>query len=150
MASGGHAGSSCVGLIACYITGYTSAWPKVVTVTTSTRSRGRRTSMLQTDGAIGEKLDQKNPDWVSYLIRSHGEWVHTTICQVPAHALIHVTIYQYDSESGLRNPFLGQVQGTVGGTMTLDGKTVNKITPEHRRAQLRDPARSASSCRSKA
>ncbi len=49
---------------------------------------------------------------------------------MPANSLVHVTIYQYDGDTGLRNPFLSQVQGTIGGTETLDGKTVNAINPE--------------------
>ena len=41
-----------------------------------------------------------------------------------------ITILNFDGESGLRNPFLSQVQGTVGGTMQLDGKTVKNISPD--------------------
>ena len=39
-------------------------------------------------------------------------------------------VYQYDGDTGLRNPLLSQVQGTIGGTETIDGKTVNAIEPE--------------------
>ena len=49
---------------------------------------------------------------------------------MPANSVVHVTVYQYDGDSGLRNPFLSQVQGTVGGTETVDGKTINSIDPE--------------------
>ena len=38
-----------------------------------------------------------------------GKWEHTTIFKVPAHTLVHVTIYQYDGASGLRNNFLSGV-----------------------------------------
>jgi hypothetical protein len=44
--------------------------------------------------------------------------------------VVHVTVYQFDGATGLRNAFLSQVQGTVGGTETVDGKTVNTIDPE--------------------
>jgi len=115
-------------LIAFYINNYTSAWPKEITVTTTPAARTANL-VLQTDGAVGEQLDHVHPTWVAYLVRSGGKWVHSTIFQVPAHSLIHVTILQYDSPSGLRNPFLAQVQGTVGDTMQLNGKTVNKINP---------------------
>ncbi len=55
------------------------------------------------------------PDWVSYLAKDpSGHWQHTTIYKVPAHTLVHVTISQYDSQTGLRNPFLAQIRGTVG------------------------------------
>ena len=43
-----------------------------------------------------------HPDWVSYLV----------------------------GQSGLRNPFLGQPRGVVGGTMTVDGKTLDVIDPD--------------------
>jgi hypothetical protein len=61
---------------------------------------------------------------------SHGNnWHHDTTFVVPAHALVHVTIFQYDSASGLRNEFISQAQGTVGGTFTLNGKTMSAINP---------------------
>ncbi len=41
---------------------------------------------------------------------------------MPAHSLVHVTVYQFDGDSGLRNPFLSQVHGTVGDTMRVNGK----------------------------
>jgi hypothetical protein len=41
-----------------------------------------------------------------------------------------VTLYQYDTPTGLRNNFLGQVRGTQGGTATLDGKTFSSINPD--------------------
>lgn len=34
-------------------------------------------------------------------------WKHTTFLQVPAHTLVHMTDYQYDGDSGLRNPATG-------------------------------------------
>jgi hypothetical protein len=44
--------------------------------------------------------------------------------------MVHVTIFQFDGQSGLRNPFLAQATGTAGGTFTLDGKTVPDIDPD--------------------
>jgi len=71
-----------------------------------------------------------DPDWVSYLGRDGGgKWRHTTIYRVPAHTLVHVTVYQYDSATGLRNPFLGQVRGTVGGVAQMNGKTYGVLDP---------------------
>lgn len=64
-----------------------------------------------------------HPDWVSY-----GP---TTNLQVPAHTLVTVTIKQYDSGEAIPNAFLAQVHGTVGGTMTVDGKQMTSIDPEH-------------------
>jgi hypothetical protein len=84
---------------------------------------------LKTEAAVGPQGG--NPSWVSYLVRNdQGEWVHSTNFKVPAHSLVHVTVYQFDGESGLRNPFLSQVQGTIGGTMRVDGKLMKSIPPE--------------------
>ena len=49
---------------------------------------------------------------------------------MPANSVVHVTVLQYDGDSGLRNPFLSQVQGTLAGTETVDGKTLTAINPE--------------------
>ena len=48
---------------------------------------------------------------------------------MPANSLIHVTLNQYDGDSGLRNPFLSQSTGTVGGDFTLNGKATRAINP---------------------
>jgi hypothetical protein len=56
------------------------------------------------------------PDWVSYMVRDpSGHWQHSTIYKLPAHTLVHVTVYQFDSQTGLRNNFLAQIRGTIGG-----------------------------------
>lgn len=83
---------------------------------------------LQTVPAYGHAPD---PDWVSYLGKdSAGHWTHTTVYQVPAHSLVTVTIYQYDTATGLRNNFLGQVRGTIGSTATLNGKAFTTLDPD--------------------
>ncbi len=84
---------------------------------------------LQTVAAVGPKLSP-NENWVSYLVREHGTWHRSTVWTLPANALIHVTVYQFDGKSGLRNPFLSQARGIVGGAFTLDGKTMKTINPD--------------------
>jgi hypothetical protein len=85
--------------------------------------------ILKTEPAVGPQGG--NPPWVSYLIQnSQGQWVHSTTYKVPGHSLVHFTIFQFDSDSGLRNPFLSQVHGTVGNTMRVNGKLLRTIPPE--------------------
>lgn len=85
--------------------------------------------ILKTEAAVGPQGGSKS--WVSYLVRNQeGDWVHSTNFKVPAHSLVHVTVYQFDGDSGLRNPFLSQVQGTVGDKMTVNGKVMSSIDPE--------------------
>lgn len=62
------------------------------------------------------------PDWVSY-----GP---TTTLSVPAHSLVTVTIDQYDTGDKITNPYFARVHGTIGGTETVNGKTVTKTDPK--------------------
>jgi len=62
-----------------------------------------------------------HPDWVSY-----GP---TTNFEVPAHAVVTITVRQYDTGGTIYNPYFAQVHGTLGGTATVDGKTVTGINP---------------------
>jgi hypothetical protein len=112
-------------LVAFYVAGFTDSPPTV-------RAAGRGGAVeltLKTEGAVGSQ--GAHPQWVSYLVRNDaGDWVHSTEFEVPAHALVHVTIYQFDGDSGLRNPVLSRVQGTVGNTMRVDGEALGSIPPE--------------------
>jgi hypothetical protein len=84
---------------------------------------------IQTVAAIGPKLSQ-NPDWVSYLIQNaNGQWQRKTVWDLPANAIVHVTIYNFDGASGLRNPYLARPQGMVGNRVLIDGKPANSIDP---------------------
>jgi hypothetical protein len=71
--------------------------------------------------------------WVSYYAvnAQSGNWQHETTYVLPANTLVHVTIYNYDTASGLRNPWFGQSSGTEGGVITLDGKSTQGINPDN-------------------
>jgi hypothetical protein len=119
-------------LIGFYVASWATSFPKTVAAASTRTVVGVSGTQLtlQTVASIGPKYSPSHPDWVSYLVLDHGKWVHSTVFKVPANSLVHVTVYQYDSETGLRNPFLAQVQGTIGGTETLDGKAITSINPE--------------------
>ena len=73
--------------------------------------------------------------WVSYYAvdSNSGSWRHETTYLLPANTLVHVTIYQYDTATGVRNPYFAQPSGTVGPVM-VDGKAtpvVDPTTPAH-------------------
>jgi hypothetical protein len=76
-------------------------------------------------------LNDAHPTWVSYYAvdASGGNWRHVTTYQLPANTLVHVTIYQFDSQTGLRNEFISQATGTVGGNFGLDGKPTQAVDP---------------------
>jgi hypothetical protein len=84
---------------------------------------------LQTVAAVGPTLSP-NENWVSYLVRENGVWKRTTVWTLPANTLVHVTLYNFDGKSGLRNPFLAQARGLVGGTFGLNGKPTSVIDPD--------------------
>jgi hypothetical protein len=73
-----------------------------------------------------------HPSWVSYYAvdRNDQNWRHQTTFVLPANTDVHVTIYQFDGQSGLRNPFISQARGVAGGQFMLDGKPTKVIDPE--------------------
>jgi hypothetical protein len=81
--------------------------------------------------AASETTDP-HPSWVSYYAvdAKDQNWQHKTTYILPANTLVHVTVYQFDGQSGLRNPFLSQATGTVGGTFMLNGKPTRAIDPD--------------------
>jgi hypothetical protein len=83
---------------------------------------------IQTVAAVGPKLSP-NPDWVSYLIHTQDGWQRKTVWDLPANATVHVTIYNFDGASGLRNPYLARPQGMVGNRILVDGKSTHAIDP---------------------
>jgi hypothetical protein len=111
-------------LIAFYIVSYLMVRPPAVSAAGAAPS-ARIT--LQTVASIGFG---PHPDWVSYLVRNaQGKWVHSTVLTVPANSLVHVTIYQYDTATGLRNPYWGGPRGIVG-EMAIDGKPTPTLDPD--------------------
>ncbi len=84
---------------------------------------------LQTVAAVGPTL-APNPDWVSYLVRDNsGHWKRSTVFTLPANTTVHVTIYNFDGASGLRNPLLGRPTGLVGQEF-VDGKPLVVMPPD--------------------
>lgn len=76
-------------------------------------------------------LNDPHNTWVSYYAVSptSTNWRHVTTYTMRAHRLVHMTVYEYDTQTGLRNPFLAQVTGTVGGTASFDGKATRAVDP---------------------
>ena len=77
-------------------------------------------------------LNDPHPTWVSYYAvnAQDQDWRHVTTYVLPANTVVHVTIFQYDGDSGLRNPFLNQGRGIVGGSFGLNGKPTQVIDPD--------------------
>ncbi|HEY4235724.1 MAG TPA: hypothetical protein VGM45_00125, partial [Gaiellaceae bacterium] len=72
---------------------------------------------IQTVAAVGPKLSP-NPDWVSYLIKTNDGWKRMTVWDLPANATVHVTWFNFDGASALRNPYLARPQGIVGNRVS--------------------------------
>jgi hypothetical protein len=96
----------------------------------ATRVAGQAQLSLATVAA--SETNDPHPTWVSYYAVDSQDrnWRHETTFVLPANTLVHVTIYQFDGQSGLRNPFISQARGVVGGQMLLDGKPTAAIDPD--------------------
>ncbi len=116
-----------ISLILFGIFGYLRSRPPTVAATPSSTHPGSVNLVLQTDGAVGVG---PHPNWVGYWAQdAAGKWKQTTLLQVPAHTKVNVTVYEYDSGGALRNPLWGKIQGTTGGTVNINGKTVSLVNP---------------------
>lgn len=116
-------------LAAFYVVDYLMQSPPAVAPPTTQGATPTVDLTLQTVAGLGDGFTQ--PTWVSYLVKdASGQWKHTTNFNLPAHALVHVTVYQYDGASGLRNAFLARPEGVVGNTMQVDGKTLDVLDPK--------------------
>jgi hypothetical protein len=100
--------------VALYFIGGTSALPNVHYAA----SGGQVNVVLQEDP---QNNSATKPDWVSYYVQdpTSKQWVHTTLFTIPAGTTVNMTIYGYDGCTPLRNNFFSQVQGTIGGTVSV-------------------------------
>jgi hypothetical protein len=120
------AAAASVALVAVYVVTFLFAGPPSVSAATSGNAASASLT-LQTVASLGTP---PHASWVSYLARdANGKWHHSTIFNVPAHALIHVTIENFDGASGLRNPFFGLPRG-LDGPLTVDGKQIAALNPD--------------------
>lgn len=114
-----------VALVVLYVGDFLTSTPPAVAAAVQ---NGTAHLTLQTVASFGHA---PNPDWVSYLGQdANGRWQHTTIYKLPAHSMVTVTIYQFDTSTGLRNPFLAQIRGTQGGTATINGKAESVVNAD--------------------
>ena len=116
-------------LIGLYIGLYLTTSPGDASAAGVTGSNG--TNLYLATVAASETTDP-HPSWVSYYVvdAKSEHWRHATTFVLPANSLVHVTVYQFDGQSGLRNPFIAQATGVVGGTFQLNGKTTQAIGPD--------------------
>jgi hypothetical protein len=116
-------------LIGLYIGRYLTSSPGSASAAATPTAGG---AQLYLATVAASETSDPNPSWVSYYQVDAGDrnWRHATTYVLPAHALVRVTIYQFDGQSGLRNPFIGQATGTIGGSFLLDGKPTQAIDPD--------------------
>jgi hypothetical protein len=108
-------------LVGIFVTRFLNPTPSpIVATATSTTLQGRPVVnvTLTTVGTIGSG---PHPNWVSYL--------PTTYIHVPVGAVVHMTINQQDSATGLRNPYFSLVRGTINDQMTVNGKAMQAMDP---------------------
>jgi hypothetical protein len=114
----------CAALVTYYVVSYLMVRPPAVA---ASGTAPQASVTLQTVPSIGFG---PHPAWVSYLARDgQGKWQHSAVLKVPANSLVKMTIYQFDTATGLRNPYWGGPRGIVG-EMTVDGKPVPTLDPD--------------------
>ena len=125
------AGVVAVGVLIGVYVGFLTGGPTPYRVPVAQGANGKVVNLeLMTVAAIGPKLSP-NENWVSYLVRENGTWHRSTVWTLPANATVHVTVYNFDGRSGLRNPVLAQARGVDGGTFRIDGRAPQKtINPD--------------------
>jgi hypothetical protein len=89
-----------------------------------TATNGQVSVTLQEDPSNNSAT---RPNWVTYYTfnPATSQWEHTTLFSVPENSRVNVTIYGYDGCTPLRNNFWGLVQGTIGGTETVQEYSKN-------------------------
>jgi hypothetical protein len=113
-------------VIALYIGAYLTNAPS-----SASAIQGSGGAQLTLATVASSAVNDAHPTWVSYYAVSPDlkSWKHATTYLLPAHTLVHVTIYQFDSQTGLRNEFLGEATGVTGGKFLLNGKPTSAIDP---------------------
>jgi hypothetical protein len=95
----------------------------VLTFGTYASAEGKYGTMLSVEGApslpSAEIHPGGNPAWPAYSPSNQFS--------VPAGAYVTVVWHQYDSGGAVNNPYFAQAHGTIGGTETVNGKTVTGV-----------------------
>jgi hypothetical protein len=109
-----------------FVTQFLNPTPGPISATSTSATIQGRPVVNVTLTSVGAIGSGPHPNWVSYL--------PTTYINVPAGAVVHMTIDQQDSASGLRNPYFGLVRGTIDNQITVNGhvfKAIDPTTPAH-------------------
>ncbi len=120
-----------VGIVAGFEINYLAYYPPTVKAQ-ATGKPGVYNLELQTVPSMGTG---SHPTWVSYLVKSNGKWVHSTIFQIPANSLVHVTVKEYDTAGPLRNATWGLPRGLVGSE-AVNGKPVAIVNPNSKTSSV--------------
>ena len=96
------------------------------------RSRTACGAKLYLATVAAAETSDPHPTWVSYYAADAKDqnWRHVTTFVLPANTLVHVTIFQFDGQSGLRNPFISQATGPSAEPSLLNGKPTHAIDPD--------------------
>jgi hypothetical protein len=100
------------------------AGPRVIT---ASKAPGNQVNLVLQEDA--QTTVSNRPDWVTYFIQDPKtkKWVHTTLFKVPAGARVNLTVLGFDGCTPPRNPFFGQVTGTIGNAEYINGKRVSTL-----------------------
>src|SRR3984893_2651407 len=112
--------------IALFVTLYLIKTPPAVTASTTSNSVEGLPVVNVTLTVVAAAGTGPHPNWVAYL-NDNGD--PSTYIHAPANSVIHMTLNQQDTPTGLRNEYFGLVRGTIGDSMKVNGKTMQAIDP---------------------
>ncbi len=108
-------------LVGAFVSQYVHTSPGPISAQASNESNGGSPIVDINLTTVAQVGVGDHPNWVGYL--------PTTFFKVPPNATLRITIDQQDGASGLRNPYYSLVRGTIGNSMTVNGKTMQAIDP---------------------
>jgi len=112
--------------IALFLTQFLIKTPPAVTASATSNSTNGLPVVNVTLTTVAAAGTGPHPNWVAYLNDSGDP---STYINAPANSVIHMTINQQDTPTGLRNEYFGLVRGTIDGSMKVNGKTMQAIDP---------------------
>ncbi|MGA2455109.1 MAG: hypothetical protein ABSG93_16490, partial [Solirubrobacteraceae bacterium] len=65
-------------LLGLYVAAWATSAPPAISASVAPASSGGDHLTLETVAAIGPKYSPTHPDWVSYLVKQNGKWIHST------------------------------------------------------------------------
>jgi hypothetical protein len=124
-----------------FITRFLTPTPSPLIASQSSQTMDGRPVVNITFTTVGAVGGGEHPNWVAYLDPNGNP---DTFFHVPAGSVVHMTIDQQDSATGLRNEYFGLIRGTLGSDGTTDSQPVANVQCDP--STVKDPSIGKKNC----